>query len=145
MSNHQELLRLLEQIEANNKSKSETGLEEILMQTLLNPSRVSRVRTRVMPAQGQDGVVSETIEGNVLNAQGVMEEFKDNRVFILDDGESTSEISRCQLNGHLVKTKNIVRCPVCSITLCMAPGCGVIVGKRYCRLWHAVIGWLFGY
>jgi len=121
----------------------EQSLEQLLMSQLLNPVQVSTART-LLANISRNGVISECREGSIINSAGVLEDIKEVKVYMLDDGTSTSGIVRCQTCGGIVSEKNLKRCD-CGRTCCVRPGCGKYLRSKdswYCCRKHAVLGFL---
>ena len=140
----EEILQFVNQQQAD--QNLDASLEQVLMRHILNPTRLKSTRT-VLVDVNSDGVIFETREGTVLNPAGFIEEIKEDRFFMLDDGTSTSPsgITRCGTCQGVVKEQNLRRCP-CGKTCCVRQGCGQSVDGStetlYCSGWHSFFGWL---
>ena len=121
----------------------EPSLEQLLMNLILNPMRMSTTRAKLMDNQN-NGLISETKEGIVLNEAGFIEDIKEENIYMFDDGTSLKGIVKCQTCEGIVKEENLKRCG-CGKTCCVRPGCGKFSessGNWYCCNWHAFLGYL---
>ena len=137
----EEILKYLQQ---QGNQNLDANLESMLMSLILNPLKMSTIRTQLMDNLN-NGVISETMEGSVLNEAGIIEDKKPVNMYMLDDGTSLNEVVRCQSCGGLVKEKNLYRCP-CGKTCCVRENCGKTDsnGRWYCSSWHRFLGGTFG-
>lgn len=116
-------------------------VEEMLLQLVLNPNRLKIERT-ILAQQVEGGVLGESREGTVMNAQGFLEEVKEQKFFMLDDGTSTSSVVICQTCGGTVKESNLKRCP-CGQTVCLRKGCAR--GGKHSEQWFCCTAHRFLY
>lgn len=118
-------------------------LEQLLMNLILNPQSTSTTRTRVV-GNSNNGIISETKEGSRIHEAGFIEDIKEDRIYMLDDGTSLSGVARCQTCGGTVKEENLKRCS-CGKTCCVRPGCGKFSeakGEWYCCNSHHFLRFL---
>lgn len=138
----EEILQFLSRQQSN--QNLDATLEQVLMRHILNPTGLKTTRA-VLVDISSDGVISETREGTLINEAGILEEIRQENIYMLDDGTSMNVVVRCQTCNGIVKEQNLRRCP-CGKTCCVRQGCGQNVDGStetlYCSGWHAFSGWL---
>ena len=120
-------------------------LEQLLMKMLLDPTRLKRTRSILMNISSE-GVISETLEATLINEAGILEEIRQENIYMLDDGTSRSGVVRCQTCYGVIDQSSLRRCQ-CGKTCCVRPGCAMYSESKnewYCCGWHDFFRGVFG-
>lgn len=139
----EDILKLIQQQGNKNINQSpDTSVENILMSLIMNPNNKSTTRTQLMD-KPSNGTIFETVEGTTLNADGFIEDIKQENISVLDDGTSMKGVTRCQTCGGIIKEESLKRCP-CGKTCCVIQGCGKYSKSKdqwYCCSFHLFLGY----
>ena len=131
------------------QQSSQDILEQVLLQLILNPSKVLKQRIRVQDDLGE-GILFEIREGSRINEYGVQEEIEELVINTSCFGDGSPMniygIGRCPNCGLLVKEDSLRICQFCGKLHCIAKGCGrysILTRKWFCCRTHRFLG-LFG-
>ena len=128
--------------EAQQNNQIEPGIDQLLMQILMNPARKKTARKILDDNHGNKRVLSQAQEGSTINQAGFPEETISEESYCLDDGTSLCGITVCQSCGGVVKEENLYRCS-CGQTCCVRKNCAKYSELRkewYCSSWHKFLG-----
>ena len=120
---------------------TELNLEQILINSNLEPRSLEIKGTYLKDSQGNEIPITETIKGCQLNRDGYPVTFEKNIIHTLEDGTSFGDVTECMTCGTLVSKDNIFRCVVCKKTCCIM--CTVLseaTQNPYCCNWHKIKG-----
>ena len=129
------------------QQSSQDILEQVLLQLILNPTRVLRQRIRVQDNLGE-GILFEMREATTINESGVQEEVQELVINTSCFGDANPMniygVVTCPNCGLLVREESIRICQFCGKICCISKDCGrySFTGKWFCCRWHRVIGYL---
>ena len=103
-SNNDEMQKLIELVHKLNQNQnvqptSDSNLEQLLINTILNPVWMKTKKKILIDCQGNNEVIAGTREGSIPHSSGFTEEVNDEYIPMLDDGTSTCGIVICQSCG----------------------------------------------
>lgn len=115
----EEILKAVQQIQDD--PDMESSIQQELINQLLNPIELNSSRLRIVE-EPENGVVSESREGVIINAEGYPEKIKEETINVMMLGDGTSlnpqGIVRCQTCSRLIKEASLSRC-LCGKTVCI--------------------------
>ncbi len=139
----EEILSFSEHQQANHNP--EQDLEQILLNSILNPEQLKVQRVRIVDSPNTE-MVYELREGVVINHAGIPEEIQELVINAqaLSDGTpmNTFGIVRCMNCNSVVRETSMTRCP-CGRTICLSHGCALYsktTDTWYCCFWHKFLG-----
>jgi len=141
--NIEELFQLLN---SQGQQSSQDMLEQLLLQLILNPVRLTRQRIR-LEDNLEEGILFELREGTTINEFGVQEEMQElviNTACFADGNPmNLYGIARCPNCSRLVREDSLRICQFCGNICCISKDCGRYSSWRqrwYCSRKHRFIG-----
>ncbi|MCF8070057.1 MAG: hypothetical protein K9L30_15860 [Desulfobacterales bacterium] len=138
-----EIIEILKENLGSGQAGQGLDAEQLLLNLLMNPVRISRKRVRMVENPEMRDVVSEVHEGTIINDRGMLEDISEEVIYVnmLDDGSSLNShgITKCQKCKGIIHEKNLQRC-ICGKTCCVS--CGFYSKKLemwFCSRIHALL------